>query len=239
MQHHWRTRGFPFRVVPFFICSCTVSWSTVQCWYYSPLRGETGRLHLWPTWFDFVECVPSLQPRPGQLLISPLLLFIMSEWLNKRGGKRETGVRIKGGRGRLGVREPNQAYHKGPVWERQRERDGFIMPGISACDCKSGVTFPVSPLSSHSFSVTLFCLPLSSAGACSAKSLGSLAGISMNQSLLSSHIYEGVSGAKPQRLMRLMWVSSSASGKALAFSGGDQHEPLWRVRAPTSFITTQ
>lgn len=38
----------------------------------------------------------------------------------------------------------------------------------------------------------------------------------MNQSLLSSHIYEAVGEAKPQRLMKLMWVSSSASGKALA-----------------------
>lgn len=106
---------------------------------------------------------------------------------------------------------PNQVYHSGLLG-----RDGFIIPGISVCDCKSGTTFSVSPLPSHSFSITLFSLSLPSAGACSAKSLGSLAGISMNQSLLSSHIYEAVSEAKPQRLMRLMWVSSNASGKALA-----------------------
>jgi len=67
-------------------------------------------------------------------------------------------------------------------------------------------------LPSHSFSATLFSLSSSSAGACSTKSLGSLAGISMNQSLLSSHIYEAVSEAKPQQLMRLMCVSSNASG---------------------------
>lgn len=111
----------------------------------------------------------------------------------------------------MGVRGPNQVYHSG-----LSKRDGFIIPGISACDYKSAVTFSVSSLPSHSFSVTLFCLSLSSAGACSAKSLGGLAGISMNQSLLSSHIYKAVSEAKPQHLMRLMWVSSNASGKALA-----------------------
>ncbi len=78
-----------------FILSYTVFWSSVQCWYHPPLHRETGKLHLWPTWFDFVKCVPSL----GQLLISPLLLFIMFESVNKRRRMRETSVRIKGGGG--------------------------------------------------------------------------------------------------------------------------------------------
>lgn len=116
---------------------------------------------------------------------------------------------------------PNQVYHCG-----LSVRDGFIIPGITACDCKSAVTFSVSRLLSYSLSITLFSLSLSSAGGCSAKSLGSLAGISMNQSLLSSHIYEAVSEAKPQRLMRLMWVSSDAAGKT--------HSPLcWRSASAT------
>lgn len=108
----------------------------------------------------------------------------------------------------MGVSGPNQVYHSG-----LSERDGFIIPGISACDCKSGVTLSVTLLASHSFSITLFCL--SPSPACSAKSLGSLAGISMNQSPLSSHIYEAVSEVKPHHLMKLMWVSSNASGKSL------------------------
>ncbi len=61
----------------------------------------------------------------------------------------------------------------------------------------------------------------------------------MNQSLLSSHIYEAVSEAKPQRLMKLMWVSISASSKGTHPSGEDRQELLWRVGAQTSFITAQ
>lgn len=56
----------------------------------------------------------------------------------------------------------------------------------------------------------------------------------MNQSLLSSRIFEAVSEAKPQRLMGLMWVSSGTAAKAAA----SQHELLWRAGAQNSFVIT-
>lgn len=147
---------------------------------FPPYR-ETGRLHLWPTWFDFVKCVPSPLARPDLLLIS----FIMFRSLNERRIVRETSVTVTGG-GAVGVSGQNQVYHS-----RLSGRDCFIIPGISMCDCKSTVSgfFSLSPFSSHSISFSLcFCLALSSACACPTKSLGSLASISMNQSLLSSHM---------------------------------------------------
>lgn len=103
--------------------------------------------------------------------------------------------------------------------------------GILACDCKSGLTFSVPPPPTRSPSLCFLCLvPLLAPVLPNPWAV--LAGISMNQSLLSSHIYGAVSEAKPQRLMRLIWVSSNASGKAPAsLGGGDQHELLRRVGA--------
>lgn len=153
----------------------------------------------------FCQMCSLAPPRPDQLLISPLFLFIMFEPLKKWGRMHETSVRITGG-----------GCVCGGVWVDQikyhsclSERDGFIIPGTSACVWKSGVTFLVSPLP------LILCHFVLSARACSAKSLDSMAGISLNQSILSSYIYEAVSEVKPQH-MRLMWVSCNASGKALA-----------------------
>lgn len=116
-------------------------------------------------WFCQMCSVSPLRPR--QPLISPLLLFITFESGDKRRRMWGTNMRIKGGR--VGhMSGLNLVYRSG-----LSKRDGFIIPGISACDCKSGVTFSVSLIPSHSFSITWFHLSSSPAAACSAKSLGS------------------------------------------------------------------
>lgn len=81
----------------------------------------------------------SLAPaRPDQLLISPLPMFIMSESVNKKRVPEIT-VRIKIG-GSVGVSGQHQAYLSRQSWER--ERDAFIILGISTWDRISGVIFP-------------------------------------------------------------------------------------------------
>lgn len=129
--------------------SYAVSWSSVRrC--YLPRRGDAGWLHLWPTWFDFVKCVPFPPPRPGQLLISPPSLFIMSEPLNKRERMQEVSVwrtgagwRCRAGRGGGGcVNGPNRVYQESKTALCLRE----MALSSSARVWKSGVTFLVSSL---------------------------------------------------------------------------------------------
>lgn len=68
----------------------------------------------------FCQMCSLAPPRPDQLLISPLFLFIMFEPLKKRGRMQETSVRITGGGWmRVGVREwTESSLSQLPVWER-------------------------------------------------------------------------------------------------------------------------
>lgn len=209
--------------------------STTQRWYHSPPGGEAARLHLWPTWFDFVECVCWPPARPGLLLISPLLFFIMfqSGWMvgggGNRGGWGVGGIEGVGWRGR--VCGQNQVYPR-----RLSERDGFIIRGISMCDFESAVTFsPSLPSLPLNLFLTLF-LSLSSLSLCQSNQLPGQHGQHINQSVSIKRSYVK------------LWVKWNHGPDEtcgwVATTPLVRHQPLrlrsawtllWRVRAKSSF----
>lgn len=190
----------------------TTQYSWHPCRAGAPLHRETGKFHLWRPDLILSKCVSLVPLRPRQLLISPLhaCLFIMFESVTKRGGMRETCRRIKGcvggsGEGWMGVRGLTRVHHSG-----LSERDGFIIPGNSMW-LQMWWDFSVS---AQTLLLILHHLVLSvSSLRCRLfrQILGQFGwNESMDQSLLSSHIYE----VKPWRLMRWMWLSSNAAGEA-------------------------
>lgn len=124
----------------------TVHSGHVQCWYQSLLHGETDRLHLWPTWFDFVKCVPS--PCWDQASCSSLPCS-WSSCFSQRTRMWQTTMRIKVGRGRVGEWTESSLL-QWPVWERW-----FYHPWHLSVWLQISCNFS-PPLPSHSFSITLF-----------------------------------------------------------------------------------